>query len=129
MTVESKSDLAGMRAVGKLVGKALREMRRAAAPGVTTAELDRIGARFMRKRGARSAPQLTYDFPGFSCISVNDGVVHGVPDRGALGPGVVLKIDVPAELDGYIADAAIPVVIPPAAGESTRLVECAKAAF
>src|SRR3954468_9781500 len=104
MTVESKSDLAGIRAVGKLVGQALQRMRRAAAPGVTTGQLDRIGARFMRRRGARSAPQLTYDFPGFSCISVNDGVVHGVPGDRPLQGGDLLKIDVTAELGGFIAD-------------------------
>ena len=48
-------------------------------PGVTTGELDEIGARIFAKAGARSGPQLDYGFPGTSCISVNDEAVHGVP--------------------------------------------------
>ena len=54
-------------------------MRAAVAPGVTTRELDEVGAAFLRAHGAKSAPQVVYDFPGFTCISVNDEVVHGVP--------------------------------------------------
>src|SRR4051812_19864647 len=107
MTIESNNDLKAMRAVGKLVGRAVREMQNAVVPGMTTEQLDEVGARFLRKHGARSAPQLTYDFPGFNCISVNDQVVHGVPGSRVLRAGDVIKIDVTAELDGYIADAAV----------------------
>jgi methionyl aminopeptidase len=129
MTIQSKSDLAGMRAVGRLVALALREMRAAARPGMTTAQLDDVGAKFLRRHGARSAPQLTYDFPGFNCISVNDEVVHGVPGPRVLCPGDVLKIDVTAELDGFIADSAITVVLAPTTTAAQQLVECAEAAF
>src|SRR3954451_10061081 len=96
MTIESKSDLTSMRAVGRLVALALREMREAVRPGMTTQQLDAIGAAFMRKRGARSAPQLTYGFPGFNCISVNDEVVHGVPGRPVLKAAAMAKLAVPA---------------------------------
>jgi methionyl aminopeptidase len=129
MTIESKTDLAGMRAVGKLVAQALREMRNAARPGMTTAQLDDVGAAFLRRHGARSAPQLTYDFPGFNCISVNDEVVHGIPGPRVLRAGDVVKIDVTAELDGYIADAAITVALPPSSPRAESLIECAVAAF
>jgi methionyl aminopeptidase len=129
VTIESKSDLNGMRVVGKLVARALREMRESLRPGMTTAQLDDVGARFLRKHGARSAPQITYDFPGFSCISVNDEVVHGVPDGHVLRAGDVLKIDVTAELDGFFADAAITVVIPPGTAAAQHLADCAEAAF
>lgn len=129
MTIQSASDLAGMRAVGKLVALALREMRSAVAPGMTTAQLDDIGARFMRQRGARSAPQLTYDFPGFSCISVNDEIVHGIPGPRVLRPGDVVKIDVTAELGGFIADSAVTVVLPPVTTTAHNLAQCAQVAF
>ena len=118
-----------MRAAGKVVAHALREMRAAVTPGMTTGQLDDIGAAFLRKRGARSAPQLTYDFPGFNCISVNDEVVHGIPGARVLEPNDVVKIDVTAELDGYIADAAITVVLPPGTPEAMALVRCAESAF
>lgn len=129
MTIGSKSDLAGMRAVGRLVALALREMRAALRPGLTTAQLDAVGARFLRRNGARSAPQLTYGFPGFNCISVNDQVVHGIPGSRMLRPGDLVKIDVTAELDGYIADAAISASIPPVSTTARRLRRCAHSAF
>jgi len=129
MTIQSKNDLTAMRAVGKLVAQAREVMREAACPGMTTAQLDDIGAAFLRARGARSAPQLTYDFPGFNCISVNDEVVHGVPGRRVLAAGDVVKIDVTAELDGYIADSAVTVVLPPVTPRTNNLVQCARAAF
>jgi len=129
MTIESKSDLESMRAVGKLVAQALREMRASLAPGMTTEQLDDVGAKFLRKHGARSAPQLTYSFPGFNCISVNDEVVHGVPRDRVLKPGDVVKIDVTAELDGYIADAAVTVIVGAGTTKSRNLVHCARSAF
>src|SRR2546423_385596 len=118
-----------MRAVGVLVGEALREMRASAVPGITTGRLDDIGAALLRRRGARSAPQLTYDFPGFNCISVNDEVVHGVPGPRVLRPGDAVKIDVTAELDGYIADSAITVVLAPGNAKAENLAKCAESAF
>jgi methionyl aminopeptidase len=129
MTIQSKSDLEGMRAVGKLVAEAIRVMRAAARPGMTTGQLDDIGAAYVRARGGQSAPQLTYDFPGFNCISVNDEIVHGVPGPRVLEPGDVVKIDVTAELDGYIADSAVTVVLPPVSTRAHNLAECARAAF
>jgi methionyl aminopeptidase len=129
MTVSSQSDLAGITRVGALVARALREMEAQARPGLTTAQLDAIGAVFLRKHGASSAPQLTYGFPGFSCISVNEEVVHGVPGPRVLQPGDVVKIDVTAELDGFVADAAITVNLPPVRAEARRLRKCAQRAF
>src|SRR3954465_10822753 len=129
MTIESKNDLTAMRAIGKLVAETLREMKAALVPRMTTEQLDEVGAKYLRKHGARSAPQLTYDFPGFNCISVNDEVVHGVPSDRVLKGGDVVKMDVTAELDGYIADAAITAVIPPVTPGAERLVMSAQAAF
>lgn len=129
MTIESRGDLLGMRAVGRLVAAALQEMKAAVRPGMTTAQLDEIGASFLRRRGARSAPQLTYDFPGFNCISVNDQIVHGVPGSRRVAPGDVVKIDVTAELDGLIADSAATVLVPPVSTRARSLARCARSAF
>ncbi|HKI04276.1 MAG TPA: type I methionyl aminopeptidase [Thermoanaerobaculia bacterium] len=129
MTIGSKEDLAGMKRVGRLVGEALREMKAAARPGMTTAELDAVGADWLRRQGARSAPQLTYGFPGFNLISVNEQIVHGVPGPRRLEPGDVVKIDVTAELGGYIADAALTVVLPPVSPAARNLRRCVRSAF
>jgi methionyl aminopeptidase len=129
MTVESDKDLAALRNAGRVVKLAVEEMKANLQPGMTTAELDAIGAEVFERHGARSAPQLVYDFPGVNCISINDEAVHGVPGGRVIEPGDLVKIDVTAELDGYIADAAVTVALPfgPALHEELR--DCAEAAF
>jgi methionyl aminopeptidase len=129
MSIDSDDDLDALRRVGRLVGEALAAMERAAAPGLTTADLDAIGADILKAAGARSAPQLVYGFPGFNLLSVNDEIVHGIPGRRRLKPGDVLKLDVTAELDGYIADAARTIVLPPSRSVARRLSESARTAF
>ncbi len=129
MTVDNPEDLAGLRRVGRIVGLTLQEMQRAARPGMTTEELDRVGADFFALHGARSAPILTYRFPGATCISVNDEAAHGIPGGRIIRPGDVVKLDVSAEAGGYFADAALTVLVPPVEPRSQALYACARAAF
>jgi methionyl aminopeptidase len=130
MTIRSPEELEGLKRVGKLVAMALIRMSAAAQPGVTTRDLDDVGATFLRAHGARSAPQLVYKFPGFNCISVNDQIVHGVPNKRMLRPGDAVKLDVTAELDGYFADSATTVVLEGEGGdEGRKMLACAKSAF
>jgi methionyl aminopeptidase len=96
---------------------------------VTTAALDEVGASFLRGQGAESAPQAIYSFPGFCCISVNDEVVHGVPGPRRLAAGDLVKLDVTARLDGYIADAAVTVPVGEVTAEHQALCDAAHAAF
>jgi methionyl aminopeptidase len=117
VSIESQEDLVGLTRAGRVVALAIDAMRRSVRPGLTTKELDDVGARVFRDHGARSAPQLTYGFPGVNCISLNDEAVHGVPSsRRVIRRGDLVKIDVTAELDGYLADAAVTVE----AGGSTQ---------
>jgi methionyl aminopeptidase len=118
-----------MQRVGRLVARTLEAMRGAVRVGNTTGAIDDVAARFARAEGARSAPQLTYDFPGFTCISVNDEIVHGIPGTRVVRGGDVVKLDVTLELDGYIADAAVTVLVPPALLQSRALQRCARQAF
>lgn len=129
ISINSRRDLEKMRAVGRVVAAAIKVMRAAVGPGTTTAELDRAGGDVFATHGARSAPQLVYGFPGVNCISVNDAAVHGIPNDVPLVGGDVVKLDVTAELDGYIADAAVTVVVEPGSPENTALAECARKAF
>lgn len=129
MTVSSTLDLAGLQRVGQLVARTIAHMRAQVRPGITTAELDLIGERFARAAGARSAPQLAYDFPGFNCLSVNEEIVHGIPGPRVLREGDVVKLDVTLELDGYMADSAVTVVIPPVSIEARSLQRAARIAF
>ena len=105
MTIADESDVVALMRVGAVVAEARDEMAEHVAPGITTAELDAIGRAVLEKHGARSAPQLAYDFPAATCISVNDELAHGIPSASrVLREGDLINIDVSAELDGYWAD-------------------------
>lgn len=129
MTVESESDLEGLRRIGRIVAEALKEMKKSVRAGITTAELDEIGRAALERSGARSAPQLVYRFPGATCISINDEAAHGIPGERAVRPGDLVNLDVSAELDGYYADAAVMVVVQPAAKRAQKLARCAQEAL
>jgi methionyl aminopeptidase len=130
MSIESEADLIGLGRAGRVVGLALEAMRRAVLPGRTTAELDAVGAAVFRRFGARSAPQLAYGFPGVNCISLNEETVHGVPSRSRrINAGDLVKIDVTAELHGYVADAAITVEAGTWSPAKQRLIRAAASAL
>jgi methionyl aminopeptidase len=129
MIVQSQRDLAGLLRIGKVVGLTLEHMKAAARPGMTTAELDAIGAEFLRKEGARSAPILTYKFPGATCISINDEAAHGIPGPRVIQVGDLVNIDVSAELDGYFADTGATVPMLPIAPLHQKLIDCAQSAL
>lgn len=104
MTLNNDEDLRGMQAIGRLCGNVLQHMGASLRPGMTTAELDLIGRRMIEEAGARSAPESCYEFPGATCISVNEEVAHGIPGDRVIAEGDLVNIDVSAELDGYFAD-------------------------
>jgi methionyl aminopeptidase len=118
-----------MRRAAKVVKLALDALERHAAAGITTADLDRVAAAIFREHGARSAPSLVYGFPGSALISVNDEIVHGVPGPRQLARGDIVKLDVTAEKDGYIADAARTVIIESGSEMARQLRVCARRAF
>jgi len=130
MSIESEQDLRGMKAAGVVVRDALAAMRAAVAAGVTTGDLDAVAGRVFAQAGARSAPQLVYQFPGVTCISVNDEIVHGIPSqKRRLAEGDLVKLDVTAELNGYMADAAITVPVGSVSERARQLMGCAEQAF
>src|SRR4051794_9063854 len=125
MSIEHPDELKRMQAAGRVVAEALRAMAARVRAGVTTAELDAVAAGVFARHGARSAPQLAYDFPGVTCISVDDEAVHGIPGPRRLSSGELVKLDVTAELDGYYADACVSVPVGAVAPRTQRLVAAA----
>ncbi|MBT2292642.1 type I methionyl aminopeptidase [Paenibacillus albidus] len=113
MTSETAEDLAGLTAIGKVVGFTIAEMKKKVTPGMTTAELDQVGAAILKQFGAQSAPQVTYNFPGSTCISINEEVAHGIPGSKVIKAGDLINIDVSAELNGYYGDAGVSFQLPP----------------
>jgi methionyl aminopeptidase len=105
MSITKESELAGMQKISEAVAITLREMRRHCTPGMTAKQLDDFGGQMLNELGAKSAPRLTYGFPGWTCISVNIEVAHGIPsETKVLNEGDLINIDVSAELDGFWSD-------------------------
>ena len=104
MTVNSQDDIHGLLAAGRAVRAAFTQMKAATKPGISTIELDNIGRAELERVGAKSAPEHYYDFPGATCISVNEEAAHGIPGKRVLEEGDLINIDVSAVLNGYVAD-------------------------
>jgi len=104
MTVTHPDELDGLKAIGRIVANTMHSMAKAMEPGMTTRELDDIGRALLEREGAQSAPETTYDFPGATCISINEEIAHGIPGARVIRAGDLVNIDVSASKDGYFAD-------------------------
>ncbi len=110
--LKSPREIELMRAAGRLVYEILCELERRTAPGVTTAELNEIASEMIRAAGATALflgvrnPQARCPFPASICASVNEAVVHGIPDRRPLHAGDIVSVDCGVRLKGYCGDAA-----------------------
>jgi methionyl aminopeptidase len=129
MTIETHDDVVALTRIGRIVSLVLQQMLDAAEPGMSTRELDLIGERLLAEHGARSAPKLTYNFPGSTCISINEQAAHGIPGDRIIRAGDVLNVDVSAELGGYFADTGGTVVVPPSTPQKTRLCHATRMAL
>ncbi|WP_260636270.1 type I methionyl aminopeptidase [Streptomyces angustmyceticus] len=135
--VELKTDAAldSMRVAGRVVADALAAARAAAAPGVRLLELDEAARTVLREAGAES-PFLGYrpsfaptPFPAVLCVSVNDAIVHGIPDSSRLRDGDLVSIDCGALVDGWAGDAALSFTVGPASAEDQRLMDTTRQAL
>lgn len=105
MSITTEAEKSGIQRASDAVAITLKKMREYAKPGISTKELDEYGGKLLTEMGARSAPFLTYAFPGNTCISINEEAAHGIPSADKiLQNGDLVNIDVSAELDGYWAD-------------------------
>lgn len=121
MTIESEDDLDKLKRAGRIVARTLTAMGEALEPGITTRELDDLGRKLLEQEGARSAPELTYDFPGATCISIAPDVAHGIPGAQRIAAGDLINIDVSAEIDGFFADTGASFQVPPTTPKIERL--------
>ncbi|MFI6804792.1 type I methionyl aminopeptidase [Streptomyces luteogriseus] len=135
--VELKTDTSidAMYEAGQVVARALTAAQRAADVGVSLLELDEVAHGVLREAGATS-PFLGYrpsfaptPFPAVLCVSVNDAIVHGVPDRYRLRDGDLVSIDFGAELGGWVGDSALSFVVGTPREADLRLIETAERAL
>lgn len=127
MTADSEKDIQYLKAVGRICAQTLRKMMDATRAGMTTLELDEIGRALLEAEGARSAPQVSYGFPGTTCISISPVIAHGIPDDHILREGELIHIDVSAELDGYYADTGASMIVSKHDRNLEKLLEATRA--
>lgn len=127
MSITKQEELIGMQKASEAVACTLKEMRNYAKPGITTKQLDNWGAKILSSFGAKSAPYVTYGFPGCTCISVNNEFCHGIPsDKRMLQEGDLINIDVSAELDGFWSDNGGSFILGEDINQHQKLVDASK---
>jgi methionyl aminopeptidase len=127
MSINNESELIGMQEASKAVAYTLKAMIDFAKPGISTKELDDFGGKILADFGAKSAPYLTYGFPGWTCISVDNEFCHGIPsEKRILKEGDLINIDVSAELNGFWADNGSSFVIGKDFNQHQKLVDASK---
>ncbi|WP_046176140.1 type I methionyl aminopeptidase [Domibacillus indicus] len=129
MIVKTDEELAALKKIGRIVAFIRDEMRSFTKPGITTKEIDELGGRLFAEHEAISGPKGEYDFPGYTCISVNNEVAHGIPGSRIINEGDLVNIDVSGSLDGYFADTGISFVVGNGEPVLTKLCEAAEQAF
>ena len=128
--LRSADEIARIREASLVVQQVLAEVTAAAAPGVTTGELDRIAARATAARGAKPAFLGYHGYPAVLCVSVNDEVVHGIPsDHRVLREGDVVGLDFGVSLHGYFGDAARTIPVGSVSPEAARLLDVGQEAL
>lgn len=129
MSIQSNDDLQSLEEIGRIVAEALELLRDNTVAGITTGELDSLCLSHLRRHDARPSPHHHFGFPGAVCISLNEEAVHGIPGRRKIAPGDLVKLDVTAEKNGYIADAAITIGVEPTCLRHQQLIDCARSAL
>lgn len=129
MIVQTQEELEALKKIGRICAEIREAMKAATKPGVTTKELDEIAGKMFAENGAVSGPKGEYDFPGYTCISVNHEVAHGIPGNKVIKEGDLVNIDVSGSLNGYFADTGISFVVGGNNPKIEKLCEVAKSAF
>lgn len=129
MIAKTAADFNELKEIGKICGAIRDELVQHTKPGITTKELDEMAGELFEKAGALSAPKGEYDFPGYTCISVNEEVAHGIPGERMVQEGDIINIDVSGSKNGYFADTGISFVVGKGEEILQKVCDVAKEAF
>ena len=115
-TLKNRDEIATMDRANRIVVELLEMMRAMVRPGVTTAQLNAMAEEELAKRGAKSpfkgySPMGLPPYPAVVCTSVNDVIVHGIPNRTKLQDGDIVGLDFGAIFEGFVGDAAITIPV------------------
>ncbi len=111
MIAKAQEEIDALMKAGRAMAEIREALKEAAKPGVTTKELDDLAGKLFDEKGAVSGPKAEYDFPGYTCLSVNEQVAHGIPNNNKLKAGDLINIDVSGHVDGYYADTGISFIV------------------
>jgi len=118
---KSPAELEKMRAANQVVARILEELAAMVAPGVSTADLDAAAESRVRAAGAEPAFKGYRGYPATLCASVNEQVVHGIPNRNPLKAGDIVSLDMGVKLNGYYGDSAVTVPVGPVREDVSKL--------
>jgi methionyl aminopeptidase len=123
------NEIEKLRTAGQAVAKTLKYLQENVKPGMSLLDVDTMGEKFLRDLGARPAFKGLYGFPNAVCTSLNDVIIHGIPDDTVLKEGDILGIDIGSEIDGWYGDAAVTMPIGKISKEDEELIACSKDAL
>lgn len=126
---KSPTEIEKIKKSNQIVALILEELRRQAQPGVTVRELDRTAEKLIKKNNCDPAFKGYRNYPACLCASVNEQIVHGIPDGRQLENGDIISLDIGVKLDGYYGDAAITVAVGEIDDESEKLLRVTEEAL
>lgn len=129
ITIKSHSELDLMRRAGKIVAGTFDALRRAVKPGVTTKELDAIAYDYIRSHNATPSFLHYGGFPASICASINDTVIHGIPDDTKLCDGDIISLDIGACYKGFHGDSAKTFAVGKISADAQRLIDVTRQSF
>lgn len=127
--IKTKEEIDKMRESGRTAALILNELKNATVPGITTAELNDLAEKLIEEHGVNPAFKGYDDFPGALCTSVNEVVVHGVPNDRPLKEGDIIGLDFGVIKDGWYSDTAITIGVGEISHEARRLIKVTKKAL
>ena len=129
ITIKSKREIELMKEAGRIVALVLATLEEIIQPGITTAYLDKIASEIIIANKAKPAFLGYGGFPATICASVNDNLIHGIPNQKKLAEGDILSIDVGAVYQGYYGDAARTYPVGSVSSLALRIIEVSKNSF
>ena len=130
VSIKSAREIELMRDAGKILAEVHEELAKAIVPGMTTKDIDMIGEQLIRKRGCIPSFLNYNGFPASICVSVNDEVVHGIPNKKRIvREGDIISLDAGVIYKGYHSDAARTVAVGEISKEAQKLMDVTKQSF
>ena len=129
ISIKKPKEIEKLRESNRIVARTLNFLKKEIKPGMTLKEINRMGEEFIESQNARAAFKGLYGFPAGVCTSLNEVIIHGVPDDTKVKEGDILGLDIGVEKEGWYGDAAITIPIGEISQKHKELIACAKEAL